>query len=326
MIAILGAGAFGTALAIALSTKEDVRLWARDPSRAGARLAATSRPKTEQSEQDTPSAALPLTLPERVQVTGSLDTLPETVLLAVPAQALAGFLRDHADRLAGRRLVSCAKGIDLASGRGPTAMIRDIVDGATPAVLTGPSFAADIARGLPTALTLACADEVTGAALQHQLSTPALRLYRTHDVTGAELGGALKNVIAIAAGAAIGAGLGESARAAILTRGFAEMNRFAIARGARAETLAGLSGLGDLVLTATSDLSRNYRFGHALGTGAGFDPTVTVEGVATARAVAAIARTEGQEMPISATVAALAGGLGVGDAIRALLSRPLKEE
>ncbi|MDM7255294.1 MAG: NAD(P)H-dependent glycerol-3-phosphate dehydrogenase, partial [Paracoccus sp. (in: a-proteobacteria)] len=192
--------------------------------------------------------------------------------------------------------------------------------------LTGPSFAADIARGLPTALTLAGADAEAGEALQEALSTPTIRLYRTTDVAGAELGGALKNVIAIAAGAAIGAGLGDSARAAIVTRGFAEMTRFATARGARAETLAGLSGLGDLVLTCTSDLSRNFRFGQALGEGAPFDPSITVEGAATARAVSRIAPDTGVDMPISTMVAALSDGLPVHEAMRALLSRPLKEE
>ena len=199
--------------------------------------------------------------------------------------------------------------------------------GATVAVLTGPSFAADIARGLPTALTLACADAAAGQRLQHALATPALRLYRTTDVTGAELGGALKNVIAIAAGAAIGAGLGDSARAAIVTRGFAEMARFAAARGADPDTLAGLSGLGDLILTATSAQSRNFRFGVALGQGAPFDPAITVEGAATARAVAGIAARGGIEMPISALVAGLAeGAIGVKQAMDQLLARPLKEE
>ena len=194
------------------------------------------------------------------------------------------------------------------------------------ATLTGPSFAADIARGLPTALTLACADE--GAeVLQHALSTPVLRLYRTDDIRGAELGGALKNVVAIAAGVAVGAGLGDSARAALITRGFAEMTRLAVAMGARAETLSGLSGLGDLVLTATSDLSRNFRYGRALGAGEAFDTTITVEGAATAQAVSAIARQRGISMPIADAVGALAQGrASVADTVVELLRRPLKEE
>ncbi|HRO15003.1 MAG TPA: NAD(P)H-dependent glycerol-3-phosphate dehydrogenase, partial [Paracoccus sp. (in: a-proteobacteria)] len=236
-------------------------------------------------------------------------------------------LAEHGPRLDGRALVSCAKGIDLATGRSPAGMLVESCPRSTVAVLTGPSFAADIARGLPTALTLACADAGAGRALQHQLATPALRLYRTTDVTGAELGGALKNVIAIAAGAAIGAGLGDSARAAIITRGFAEMARLAALMGAEPDTLSGLSGLGDLILTATSAQSRNFRYGLALGMGQPFDPGITVEGAATARAVTAIAAARGIEMPISSNVARLAEGrIGVKQAMETLLARPLKEE
>ncbi len=308
-VSVLGGGAFGTALAISLAAKGPVTLWARDPRRAGARL---------------PGVALPAT----IRVTSDLaQARAETVLLAVPAQMLGGFLADHAARLNGSALVSCAKGIDLATGQGPCALIAAACPASVAAVLTGPSFAVDIARGLPTALTLACTDADAGQRLQAQLSTPTLRLYRSTDVAGAELGGALKNVIAIAAGAVMGAGLGDSARAAIITRGFAELTRFAIAHGARAETLAGLSGLGDLVLTCTSDSSRNFRFGQSLGRGAPFDPDITVEGAATARAVAAIAAREAIDMPICTLVAALAqGALTVEKAMEALLSRPLKEE
>ena len=308
-IAILGAGAFGTALAVALSVNGPVTLWGRRIGWSGE------------------NPALPgVTLPDAVTVT---ETLPaaDMMLLAVPAQALSGFLATHAAHLDGRALVSCAKGIDLASGQSPARMMSSACPAAAVAVLTGPSFAADIARGLPTALTLACADPAAGHRLQHALSTAVLRLYRTTDVTGAELGGALKNVIAIAAGVAIGAGLGDSARAAIISRGFAEMTRFAVHRGAEAETLTGLSGLGDLVLTATSEGSRNFRYGLALGRGESFDPSVTVEGAATARAVAAIAAAESVEMPISALIAGLAEGhIDVKQAMRLLLARPLKEE
>lgn len=308
-IAILGAGAFGTALAVALSANGPVTLWGRRIGWSGE------------------NPALPgVALPDAVTVT---ETLPaaDMMLLAVPAQALSGFLATHAAHLDGRALVSCAKGIDLASGQSPARMMTSACPAAVVAVLTGPSFAADIARGLPTALTLACADPAAGHRLQHALSTAVLRLYRTTDVTGAELGGALKNVIAIAAGAAIGAGLGDSARAAIISRGFAEMTRFAVHRGAEADTLTGLSGLGDLVLTATSEGSRNFRYGLALGRGEGFDPAITVEGAATARAVAAIAAAESVEMPISTLIAGLAAGqVDVKKAMRLLLARPLKEE
>ncbi len=191
------------------------------------------------------------------------------------------------------------------------------------AVLTGPSFAADIVRGLPTALTLASDDAGLGETLQRRLSTRSLRLYRTDDVIGAELGGALKNVVAIAAGVTIGAGLGQSARAALITRGYAEMVRLAVARGARAETLAGLSGFGDLILTCTSDQSRNFAYGLALGRGADFDAGVTVEGAATSRAVVRLAQASDVEVPVTEMVAALVEGrITVEAAAEGLLGRP----
>ena len=311
-VAILGAGAFGTALAVALSANGPVTLWARDIGWG----------------RDNPR--LPgVTLPDAIRVTDDLPdaTQADTLLLALPAQALGGFLADHAALLDGRHLVSTAKGIDLSRLTGPSVLLTEACRGATVAVLTGPSFAADIARGLPTALTLACADPDAGKALQHDLSTPVLRLYRTTDVTGAELGGALKNVIAIAAGVVIGAGLGDSARAAIITRGFAEMTRLSARLGARPETLTGLSGLGDLTLTCTSAQSRNFRYGQALGARQPFDATTTVEGAATARAVAALAARIGCDMPIAAMVASLAEGrMTVDDAVLHLMTRPLKEE
>lgn len=308
-IAVLGAGAFGTALAVALSANGPVSLWGR-------RIVWRDQ-----------NPLLPgVTMPQGVTVT---ETLPDAdiLLVAIPAQATSAFLADNAETLGGRALVSCAKGIDLATGRSPARMLAEACPDSIVAVLTGPSFAADIARGLPTALTLACADAKAGHALQHALSTPVLRLYRTTDVTGAELGGALKNIIAIAAGVAIGAGLGDSARAAIISRGFTEMTRFAAARGADPETLTGLSGLGDLILTATSDQSRNFRYGLSLGRAEPFDVRVTIEGAATACAVAAIAARDGIEMPVSTLIAGLAGGrVGVKQAVELLLARPLKEE
>lgn len=309
-VSILGGGAFGSALAVALSATRPVTLWSR-------RLPDDRRPPR-----------LPgIRLPDTVLLTDDLDAaLSDLVILALPAQALAGFLDQHKAALDGRALVNTAKGIDLASGKSPSDLIARACPSALIAVLTGPSFAADIACGLPTALTLACADR-QAEPLQHALSTPALRLYRTDDVRGAELGGALKNVVAIAAGVAIGAGLGDSARAATITRGFAEISRLSVSMGARAETLAGLSGLGDLVLTATSDQSRNFRYGCALGAGQNFDTGITVEGAATARAVATLARRMEVAMPVAAAVAALADGMAsVADTINALMQRPLKEE
>ncbi|MCT8331248.1 NAD(P)H-dependent glycerol-3-phosphate dehydrogenase [Albidovulum sediminis] len=319
-VAVLGAGAFGTALAIALARNgAEVGIWARDPAHAAA-MQATGR-----NDRRLPGVELP----ETVTVSADLASFvaARTLLLALPMQQLDSFVRSHAATLAGRSLVACCKGIDLATGRGPTAIIASACPSATAAILTGPSFAADIARGLPTALTLACALERAGAALQSELSTPVLRLYRTEDTAGAELGGALKNVIAIAAGVVIGAGLGDSARAALMTRGFAEMSRMAIALGARAETLAGLSGFGDLVLTCTSAQSRNFRYGHALGAGEGFDASVTVEGAATAEAASALASRSGIDVPVTDMVAALVRGrVSVPQAVEALLSRPLKKE
>ncbi|TNH38258.1 NAD(P)H-dependent glycerol-3-phosphate dehydrogenase [Paracoccus haeundaensis] len=312
MIGILGAGAFGTALAVALTANRPVTLWGRRIDWQG------ENPRL-------PGVAMP----DAVTVTQDLDAALacDTILLALPAQALGSFLDEQGPRLAGKALVSTAKGIDLQHLTGPSALIAQAAPDAVVAVLTGPSFAADIARGLPTALTLACADGAAAQVLQDRLSTPVLRLYRTTDVTGAELGGALKNVIAIAAGTVIGAGLGDSARAAIITRGFAEMTRLAIHLGARPETLTGLSGLGDLTLTCTSAGSRNFRFGCAIGSGSAWDSATTVEGAATARALALMAARDGLDLPIAAMVARLAEGrVSVEKAMDHLLSRPLKEE
>jgi len=320
MIAVMGAGAFGTALAVALARGgQSVGLWARDAGHV-AEMAASRR-----NERRLPGVELP----EGVTVSARLEDFAraQTVLLAMPMQQMAGALGAHCASLQGKALVACSKGIDLGTLEGPTGLIARVCPGLAPAILTGPSFAADIARGLPTALTLACADAALGARLQGELSAPTLRLYLSGDPLGAELGGALKNVIAIAAGVVIGAGLGESARAALVTRGFAEMSRLALALGARAETLAGLSGLGDLVLTCTSAQSRNFRLGQALGRGEAFDPSVTVEGVATAAAVSKLAAQRGVEMPLADMVTALCQHkITVAEAAEALLSRPLKKE
>jgi glycerol-3-phosphate dehydrogenase (NAD(P)+) len=245
----------------------------------------------------------------------------------MPMQALGDFLSGNQNHLRGKTLVACCKGIDLATGLGPTALISKRVSGARPAVLTGPSFAADIARGLPTALTLACADPAVVKLLQHDLNTPALRLYRSSDPAGAELGGALKNVIALAAGMVIGCGFGDSARAALMTRGFVEMQRFAAHKGADGATLYGLSGFGDLVLTCTSDLSRNFAHGFAVGRGGALDTEKTVEGIATSHAVAGIAREANLDMPITLMVSAvLDGSLTINEATETLMSRALREE
>ncbi len=310
-VTILGAGAFGFALAATLGQKHVVHLWGRN-------LRSRETPR------------LPgVTLGPDVRICDALPriTADSTVLLTVPAQSLSAFLAEHAPALNGARLVACCKGVDLKTGLGATGLIAHALPAAQPAILTGPSFATDIARGLPTALTLACRDADLGTTLREQLSTRTLRIYSTTDVVGAELGGALKNVIAIAAGVTIGAGLGDSARAAVMTRGYSEMLRLSVCLGAQAETLAGLSGLGDLVLTCTSDHSRNFRHGLSLGRGVAPDTSATVEGIATAQAICDVAAQHGVAMPISTMVAALTRGeIALQDAIQSLLSRPLKPE
>ncbi len=313
-VRVIGAGAFGAALAIALAhAGRRVDLWGRDAD-AMARAAADRHvPRLD--------AALP------VGVFPTADPDPgeaPVILLAVPMQRLGEVLEAQAAALAGRTLVACCKGIEMTTGEGASALIARRVPDARVAILTGPSFAADIAAGLPTALTLAVRHG--GARLQAALSTDALRLYLTSDVTGAEIGGALKNVTAIACGAAIGAGLGESARAALMTRGHAEATRLAIALGARPETLAGLSGLGDLALTCHSQMSRNLRLGLALGRGAAWDAAVTTEGAATARAVLPLAARHGVDMPVAAATVALLDGGDPAAIAAGLLARPLRSE
>lgn len=318
-ISVLGAGAFGTALAITLSNaRSDVTLWARDE------IAVKAMQRKRMNAARLPDAPFP----ESLKVSSSLEEAcnSETILLVIPTQKLAAFLREHAILFRGKTLIACCKGVDLETGLGPVQTIAATIPSAQACILTGPSFAVDIAAGLPTALTLAGPKDCL-EALQDRLSTPALRLYRTTDTIGAELGGALKNVIAIASGAAIGAGLGESARAALMTRGYAEMQRLAIALGAESKTLAGLSGFGDLALTCTSTRSRNFSFGFALGAKTGFDSALTVEGAKTAEAVSNLAQKHNIDMPITNAVAAiLAQKLTVSQAMEALIARPLKEE
>ncbi len=318
-VSVFGAGAFGTALAISLAKQAPITLWARDATHVAAMQARRCN-----------SARLPdVPLPDGLSLTNDFAeaAAADALLLAVPMQKLRAVLQDHASDLEGKILVACCKGIELQTGLGPIAVINEVLPKSKTALLTGPSFAADIARGLPTALTLACGEAESCRKLQEQLTTANLRLYRTCDTTGAELGGALKNVIAIGCGAVIGAGLGDSARAALMTRGYAEMQRMALACGARPETLAGLSGFGDLTLTCSSTLSRNYQLGLSIGRGEDFDPKITVEGAATARATAAKAKTMGLDMPITETVVGLLNGdLTIATAGAQLLARPLKEE
>lgn len=317
-VSVLGAGAFGTALAVALvQGGHRVTLWGRD-------RAAIAEMRLTRANQRLPEATLPPDL-DLTDVLAEAAAAP-TALLAVPMQSLSALLA-AARPQEGSALVACCKGVDLASGLGPTGLIAGAAPQATAAILTGPSFAADIAQGLPTALTLACADRAVGERLQLDLATKVVRLYLSPDPVGAELGGALKNVVALAAGITIGAGFGESARAAIVTRGFAEMQRFAATTSADPDTLCGLSGLGDLMLTATSEKSRNYTTGLLLGRGGSVPSNRTVEGVATAQAVDRLAAERGVAMPLTQMVAAVTRGhVSVREAAAALLARPLKSE
>ncbi|MEM9794921.1 MAG: NAD(P)H-dependent glycerol-3-phosphate dehydrogenase [Pseudomonadota bacterium] len=313
MIGVVGAGAFGTALAVAWGrSAREVVLWGRNAEAMAE--AATRRRLSRLPDIRLPASVCPTSAPSDL---GGCDLL----VVAVPMQRLSEVL-DALPRLQPTDAVAACKGIDLDSLRGPTAILSEALPAARASILSGPSFARDIAQGLPTALSLGGGD----AGLQANLSTPALRLYRTDDTRGVELGGALKNVIAIACGAAIGAGLGESARAALMTRGMAEMMRLATALGARRETLMGLSGLGDLALTCASPKSRNFTLGHALGQGRPA-PDATTEGKATARAALRLAEANGIDMPVTRAVGGLvAGTLSVKDAIDSLLARELRTE
>ncbi|HET9019932.1 MAG TPA: NAD(P)H-dependent glycerol-3-phosphate dehydrogenase, partial [Acetobacteraceae bacterium] len=286
-----------------------VTLWARHPARVGERLPG-------------------IVLPPGIAVTGTLPHA-DFVLLAVPLQQM----REVATALPpGGPLICCAKGIEAGSLALPLEILAEAQPGRPAAMLTGPSFAREVAMGLPTAVVLAAESETLRAGAIAALATPPFRLYGNDDPVGAQVGGAAKNVVAIAAGAVIGAGLGENARAALITRGLAELARLAVALGGRAETVSGLSGLGDLLLTCTSEASRNYSFGLALGRGA--QPadilaarTAVTEGVATAPALVARALRLGVAIPVCAAVAGVLGGrITLDQAIAALLARPLREE
>jgi glycerol-3-phosphate dehydrogenase (NAD(P)+) len=317
-IGVIGGGAWGTALAHVMAPAEDVLLWAREPDVVAAVNAGEN------------SLFLPgVRLHPEVRATASLADLraADLWLVVAPAQHVRQVLA-AAPLDAAPLLVLCAKGIEAGTHKLVAEVAADLAPACPLAVLSGPSFAGEVARGLPTAVTLASRDD--GAALVQRLVRPGLRLYRTDDVTGAEIGGAVKNVLAIACGVAEGAGLGLNARAALIARGFAEMTRFGVARGARTETLAGLSGLGDLVLTCTSTNSRNFTLGMRLGRGAraaDLLATRTVaEGAATAPVLVEAARALGVEMPLCEAVAALLAGAPLADTVSALLARPLKGE
>jgi glycerol-3-phosphate dehydrogenase (NAD(P)+) len=323
---VVGGGAWGTALAqVCARAGLETVLWAREQEVVDGVNAA------HENALFLPGVALDPAVRATHDV---VDLARSDLVLAVsPAQHLRSTLQALAPHLdAGVPVVLCAKGIEQGSLKLMTEVLAEAAPNAAPAVLSGPSFAAEVARGLPTAVTLACPDEDLGWRLAEAIATPAFRPYLVQDMIGAEAGGAVKNVLAIACGIVEGRELGRSAHAALITRGFAEMTRLAMALGAQAETLAGLCGLGDLVLTCSSPQSRNMSVGLALGRGESLEQALAgklsvAEGVASAPAVRQLAARLSVETPICEAVAAiLAGEARVDDAIRELLSRPLRDE
>ncbi|PTS83260.1 glycerol-3-phosphate dehydrogenase [Sphingomonas sp. HMWF008] len=319
-IGVIGGGAWGTALAqVAARRGEEVLLWAREPEVVAS---------INHAHENTRFLA-GIALPASIRATRSLGDLAgcDALLVVVPAQHVRAVLSETA--VGATPLVLCAKGIEA----GTRLLVGEVAQQLHPdsqiAVLSGPTFAHEVAAGQPTAVTLACADEALGAALAERLGGPAFRPYASTDVIGAEIGGAVKNVLAIACGVVEGAGLGQNARAALIARGFAEMTRFGLARGARAETLSGLSGLGDLVLTCSSTSSRNFSLGMGLGQGKRAadllsDRLTVAEGAFTAPVLREAAA--GVAMPVVEAVCALLEGRDVRSVIDALLARPLTRE
>jgi glycerol-3-phosphate dehydrogenase (NAD(P)+) len=322
-IAVLGGGAWGTALALTCARAgRRVTLWEYESGNAGS------------LEQKRESRFLPgVRLDNSIKVTRDLAEAVrnDAVLAVVPAQAMRSVVTALSASIAERTpVIACAKGIEHGTHKFMTEIIAECAPKAVPAILSGPSFAADVARGLPTAVTIAASDPATAHALAHAMNAGTFRPYHSTDVRGVELGGATKNVLAIAAGIVNGRGLGASASAALTTRGFAELTRFGKAYGAKTETMMGLSGLGDLILTCSTPQSRNFSCGVALAKGDKPDTAAhgkLAEGIFTAPVLLEMARAKNVEMPISAAVAAvLSGRMSVDKAIESLLTRPLKSE
>lgn len=328
-LAVIGAGAWGTALGLAAGRTRaatPVTIWAHEPEVADAINASHANP-----------LFLPgIDLPAGLRATTDLRTAvgaADVVLLAVPAQHLRAVTRRLAPYIVGgASLVICAKGIELGSGKLMSEVLAETCPGAALAVLSGPTFAAEVAAGKPTAVTLACADEARGRALVETLGSTTFRTYLADDVVGAQVGGAIKNVIAIACGIVEGRGLGDNARAALMTRGLAEIMRLGVALGGRRETLMGLSGLGDLALTCNNAPSRNMSLGVALGRGVPLSEALAgkrsvAEGVPTAAAVRALGEQRGVDMPIVAAVdAILHHSAPIDRAVAGLLDRPFRSE
>ncbi|MFT3722807.1 MAG: NAD(P)H-dependent glycerol-3-phosphate dehydrogenase [Hyphomonadaceae bacterium] len=324
-VGVAGAGAWGTALAIcALAAGRDVKVWALEPDIADALSRGQGNPTFLPS---TPIPAMPAST--------DMATLAvcDAILLVAPAQHLRSTLKRLAPHLKpGTPIALCSKGIERGSLKLMTDVLAEEAPSASPAVLSGPSFAIDVARGLPTAVTLACPDRAIGDAWMRSIGRPHFRTYWSDDLVGAEAGGAIKNVLAIACGVCEGMGLGRSAHAALIARGFAEMTRLGVKLGGRPETLAGLCGLGDLVLTCSSPQSRNMSFGMELGRGKSAQEILAsrkavTEGAETAPALVALAKKLDVDLPICEVVLdMIEGRLDAKAAVGQLLNRPMREE
>ena len=319
-IGVIGSGAFGTALACALTRAgHEVVLWGRDRAQIAEMI------ETRQNQRYLAG----LIFPDSVFPTHDLGGLRDVsaILMVIPSQQLRCFLQEHDLSSVTCPIALCAKGVETRTGKLQSEILAESLPNVPVAVISGPGFAAEITAGKPTALSIACSDEKIGKTLQQSLSSAMLRLYLSNDLTGVQLGGALKNVYAIACGIVVGADLGDSARAALMARSFSEMSRLAKKMGAKSETLSGLSGLGDLALTCTSAQSRNFAFGEALGRTGVFGSGKTVEGIATAKATIALADQQGVDMPIANVVAdVLEKNLTIAEALDTLMSRPLRTE
>ena len=325
-IGVIGGGAWGTALAQTLAVAgRDVTLWAFEND------CVTSINDVRENTLYLPGVKLN----QRIKATSDISNLGDmdAVLSVAPAQHTRSILKTFVPHMKdGMPIVLCSKGIEISTRSFMSDVLAEVAPSAIPAVLSGPSFAIDVAKGLPTAVTLACQDEAVGAALVKAIAAPTFRPYLADDVLGAEIGGAVKNVLAIACGLVLGKELGRSAHAAIIARGYAEMTRLGKALGCKAETLTGLCGLGDLVLTCSSEQSRNMSCGLALGRGQSLEDIMAArnsvtEGVASAPALKEMAEKLGVDMPISNAIAdILSGHLEVDDAIVQLLSREHKTE
>lgn len=321
-IAVIGGGAWGTALAqVAARAGREVLLWAMESDVVDA----------INSQRENPIFLPGIKLDPAIRATGALDSMAdcEAWLVVTPAQHMRSVL-EQAPRSDSPRVL-CSKGIEERSGELLHRVAAEACPGAPVAVLSGPTFAHEVARGLPTAVTLAAEHRDVGERLRDALAQPTFRIYLSDDVAGAEIGGAVKNVLAIACGVVEGRGLGQNARAALIARGFAEMTRFGVAMGANPETLAGLSGLGDLVLTCSSTSSRNYSLGKGIGEGQSAsdlmaDRRTVAEGAFTAPVLARIASERGIDMPIVDAVDRLLNGAAIDSVVEQLLARPPKSE